>query len=452
MKMPNWTIEELILALQLYCKHDLNWLNRASEQNIEIIELSDILRNLPIHGKEYKDTSNFRSPSSIHMKLMNFLRYDNQHGNKGLRVGLQNGSKLEQKVWDEFAKNVSKIDEKAALIFKKYSAKDDNNIITKETFFDSDLNIEEILLPIIDEIIIKIEDIKNDYINKRKEAAFMESLDESQNIINDMYKNIMQLNRWNEGINVIKKEIKESSLSQQNQQVESKVEEFKDVKIGKMVKINLTDLILSEELSCHDIESMVDESWSRETLHIGYPFLKVYEQSLPKSEQQKVDGNYRYWAQVFSYKGENYLACKEWYESNRKYFLAWMSKLESKTTNKINNKDAVKDTINIIKFSDKYSSIALDRELLIFILKSIKEIDEDEVCIETKAILEKIADKVQKESTYKNPQNLLDNIIKFLTDKNILVPFKDSKRDKYVIEDYEIMHDLIAEPKIIKEL
>lgn len=337
MKMPSWTREELILALQLYCKHDLNWLNKSSEDNVEIIQLSNIIRSLPIHSNNYKDNQSFRSPSSVHMKLMNFLRYDDQYGKKGLRVGLQNGSKLEQKIWNEFAKNTGMIDVHADIIFKKYS--DKSYLQVKESFLDGNLDMEEILLPRIDEIITKIEYIRSNYSNRRKEAAFMESIDESQNVINEMYQRITKLNEWNEQINVIKKQISESKLSNQKNEVEEKVKEYTEIKIGKLVRTNLTNLILCEKLSSQDIEGLLDESWSRKTFHIGYPFLKIFKQNLSLSEQQKVNSYHRYWGQVFSYKGSNYLVCKEWFESNRKYFLAWISKFQLKTDDVVADQD-----------------------------------------------------------------------------------------------------------------
>lgn len=94
---PNWTREELILALDLYFK--VNPLH-TSEKTPEIIELSRILNILPIH-KVKPDPDRFRNPSGVYMKLCNFLRLDPSYPG----VGLDAGSKLDEEVWNEFFTN-----------------------------------------------------------------------------------------------------------------------------------------------------------------------------------------------------------------------------------------------------------------------------------------------------------------------------------------------------------
>ena len=88
MKNPDWAEEELIIVLDLYLKHDLSWLNRISKSSDEVIGTSNLLRSLSVYDLETRNEPSFRSPSSIHMKLMNFLGLDERY-NKG---GLSNGS------------------------------------------------------------------------------------------------------------------------------------------------------------------------------------------------------------------------------------------------------------------------------------------------------------------------------------------------------------------------
>lgn len=114
--------------------------------------------------------------------------------------------------------------------------------------------------------------------------------------------------------------------------------------------------------------------------------------------------------------------------------------------------DEVEQSSELIKFSSKYGSIEIDKDLIVYILKSIKEIDEENGCIETKELLKKVSYELRKDSKNKYPRHLLNNIIKALTDIEVLIPFQNSKRGKYVIEDYETIHNLITKPEIIKEL
>lgn len=92
---PKWTRDELILALDLFFR--VNPLH-TSEKHPEIIALSDLLNELPIHVKSETE-DNFRNPSGVYMKLCNFLRFDPTYSGSGLIAG----SKLDQDIWNEFA-------------------------------------------------------------------------------------------------------------------------------------------------------------------------------------------------------------------------------------------------------------------------------------------------------------------------------------------------------------
>ncbi|MEA2063616.1 MAG: HNH endonuclease [Gemmatimonadota bacterium] len=93
-KNPPWARDELILALDLYFKHNPS---HVSKSHHAIISLSQLLNSLPIH-KGPPDSRKFRNPNGVYMKLCNFLRFDPEY--KG--VGLKKGSKLERHIWDEF--------------------------------------------------------------------------------------------------------------------------------------------------------------------------------------------------------------------------------------------------------------------------------------------------------------------------------------------------------------
>lgn len=109
---PNWTREELILALNLYFR--VNPIH-TSEKNTQIIELSRMLNELHIH-KERPDPDKFRNPSGVYMKLCNFLRLDPSYPG----VGLDAGSKLDEEVWNEFANDKSKHAAAVKSIKQKY--------------------------------------------------------------------------------------------------------------------------------------------------------------------------------------------------------------------------------------------------------------------------------------------------------------------------------------------
>lgn len=94
---PNWTRDELILALDLYVRFEGNPPGKTSE---EILRLSELLNEL---GNRFGEPgSKFRNPNGVYMKCMNFRRWDPVYKNSG-KVGLQRGNKLEGEVWSTFA-------------------------------------------------------------------------------------------------------------------------------------------------------------------------------------------------------------------------------------------------------------------------------------------------------------------------------------------------------------
>lgn len=78
-----WTKEELILAINLYCKLPFGKMHKG---NNEIIELATLIN---------------RSPSSVARKLGNFASFDPSLQARGIK-GLTGTSKLDAEVWNEF--------------------------------------------------------------------------------------------------------------------------------------------------------------------------------------------------------------------------------------------------------------------------------------------------------------------------------------------------------------
>ncbi len=100
-----WTREELILAINLYCKLPFGKLHRS---NPKIIHLAKLIS---------------RTPSSVAYKLVNFASLDPSLKARGIK-GAINVSKLDRSIWEEFYNNwgdlpyeseklLSKIEEKS---------------------------------------------------------------------------------------------------------------------------------------------------------------------------------------------------------------------------------------------------------------------------------------------------------------------------------------------------
>lgn len=105
---PNWTRDELILALDLYFKLGRK---QIESDNSEIVKLSNLLNSLEIHSSELRK-KDFRNPHGVSMKLGNFMAVDPEHPAKGL----DRGSKLDKLVWDEFSQDIPKLRKTASAI------------------------------------------------------------------------------------------------------------------------------------------------------------------------------------------------------------------------------------------------------------------------------------------------------------------------------------------------
>lgn len=94
LRNPAWVRDELILALDLY----FQFVPRIPHKDQrEVVELSDLLRSLPIHSVRHW-RSNFRNPAGVAMKLGNLQSLDPDAD----RAGLSSVSRLDKAVWQEF--------------------------------------------------------------------------------------------------------------------------------------------------------------------------------------------------------------------------------------------------------------------------------------------------------------------------------------------------------------
>lgn len=111
-----WSIDELILAFELYCTIPFG---QAHGKNKSVIELAKIIN---------------RSPGAVAMKLGNFAHFDPEHQKRGVS-GLSNFAKNDKIVWDEYYQNWSKlVDEKEAVLKRLgYSNRGSSPVVYLET-------------------------------------------------------------------------------------------------------------------------------------------------------------------------------------------------------------------------------------------------------------------------------------------------------------------------------
>jgi putative restriction endonuclease len=128
MARENWTREQTIIALNLYCKIPFN---RVSSNHPDIIRIAKIID---------------RSTNSVKMKIGNFGSFDPELKRRGI-VGLANVSKLDEIVWNEFNNNWGNLAFESEVLISNFS----NEPIEKS----SQINIENLPLGRERETIIK---------------------------------------------------------------------------------------------------------------------------------------------------------------------------------------------------------------------------------------------------------------------------------------------------------
>jgi len=112
-KNNNWTKEETIIAFNVYCKIPFK---SSSKTNPIIIKYANIIG---------------RSPSALNMKVGNFGRLDPELKKQGI-VGLGNGSKLDEVVWNEFNGNWEKLAYESELLIAEFQDKKIEDTIDTE--------------------------------------------------------------------------------------------------------------------------------------------------------------------------------------------------------------------------------------------------------------------------------------------------------------------------------
>jgi 5-methylcytosine-specific restriction protein A len=90
---PNWTRDELILAVEFYKIYAPSIPGKTDSRLIKLAEeIKSLAKALGLQGDEA-----FRNPNGVYMKLMEFRKYDPAYTGKGLGRKLRD---IEQEVWD----------------------------------------------------------------------------------------------------------------------------------------------------------------------------------------------------------------------------------------------------------------------------------------------------------------------------------------------------------------
>lgn len=398
MKSPNWTPEELKLALELYLDRDMQWHSKISNTTWEIMALSELLRGLDV--VEAEKGEKFRSPSSIRLKLANFKSLDERYGNSAMsNVGNQ-----DKAIWNQYHCDYILLKEECELIIEThYKGKPSDNLSKYLDRFNGVTSNKTSLDTYAKELI----ELAKEF---RTRAVEMEDIDFSQKVMESCYdiiKNVEKEDKDKKENNMVQKpkEKKKSHAGVNQEKINS------DEKIGKHVKSTMLRLIEEGKLDTKTISLMMDADWSREYFHLGHPFMLKIDRDSDLTEQITDENGYvRYWKDTFLVDGETFCFCKEWFESQRKHFDKWLTEFES------------------------IKKINLSAENLKRLLEKIKVLDEKNICISVTDVKESMKDILG-----------VTEAVERLLEMRVLSEFQGSARE-VVVEDYDLLYAMINNP------
>ncbi|MGG3562123.1 hypothetical protein ABES03_11025 [Neobacillus rhizosphaerae] len=144
-------------------------------------------------------------------------------------------------------------------------------------------------------------------------------------VLNLLAQDVTDLTSENK-IKYMKKWIRD--YEQEHHGTSEEIETQDSIKVGILVRTTLRKIIKAQLLTDEKVKLLQNTRYSKITFDINYPFLKKAVWDSPLSEQRKINGYNRYWADEELINGERYLVCSQWFERNKQKFIKWIKELE----------------------------------------------------------------------------------------------------------------------------
>lgn len=403
MRSPNWNEEELKMALELYLSKDLEWLAKMKDTTQEIQLLSQLLNGMDFFG--YPKPDNFRSCSSVRMKLSNFKALDRRYG----KLSLSNVGTKDKEVWNKYHNNYEILKGECKKIVDKHFQGSKTSLLDDYISRYVEIAVDFDILGEFKTFANNTYKMASHY---REKAIKEVDLELSQRMINTCYE-IMKALVWCNALeNGTVMPNRENEIHREHGGINLMPMKKREEKIGKYVQSTIESLISNDMITEQIINNLTDAEWTRQHLHLGHPLLLLINQKEKLSKQlQDQNGHLRYWKKVYTINGQKYCICKEWFESGRKYFEEW------------------------VKSVKRIQTLGVKLEILQNILLFIKESDEKFISIKRDDLYE-VMDGVD------NKEILLGKFVEI----GLLTAFQGSESE-LVVDDYELLFDMINHPK-----
>lgn len=402
----DWTEEEIKIALHLYLNRNIDWIKKIRDDTEEIVGLSKLLNALDFYQTKSLD---FRTPSSIRLRLANFLAEDDRYTKKSLK----NGGNLVKEIWERYNNNLDILHKECEAIISKHIVYFDISILNY--LLQMKLNIFNFEDKDSSDLIIDLKKVlSNEEGNntKSKCTCIGNSKDITDDILASKINNNKNTGYHNYFDNYEYKEHAGINLSPilfpTGKQINDKIE----MKIGSFVRQTFSDMVNKQLITYDLVLKLLDHEYSRKNFGLKLPFLRMVDDSKKIRYQLYDDNGYiRYWVTPLYIKGQKYCVNKEWYEEQRTRFINWLESL-------------------------KYELIFQTNPILLAsIIEEIKYLDDNYVYF-TKELLQKKF----------NNKPLIDNIIDKFKMCGVISALKEDQ-NKFVIDDYDLFYKIYKNPE-----
>lgn len=119
----------------------------------------------------------------------------------------------------------------------------------------------------------------------------------------------------------IKVESINETASELSQITEFSLDEMKKIKIGALVRYIIKKMANDKKLSKTNISNLQNKEWCKEILLVNHQMIKKCNKYLTESDQRKINGVLKYYAQIYIIDESEYFVCSELYERSRQPFL-----------------------------------------------------------------------------------------------------------------------------------
>lgn len=92
-----------------------------------------------------------------------------------------------------------------------------------------------------------------------------------------------------------------------------------ELKIGQIAQMGLKAVLTNESFSEEELSRLQDKAYTKSTFNLNYPLLANANKEYEKN---------RYYSNLIEIRGIKYALCSQWFEKDRSYLMAWLSKYQ----------------------------------------------------------------------------------------------------------------------------